>query len=143
SSISIGMQSPGTLINILKTGAVVQFYGTVRGFLPVAEMSEAFIQDPAQHFRLGQVVNVYVLSIDVDQEKLLVSCKDPSAFTISQQNALKSLTVGTLVHGKVMEKQEANIVITLEESGLKAILGVGHLTDGSLAKNTSLLKRIR
>jgi rRNA biogenesis protein RRP5 len=72
--ISVGMQSPGTIVNILPTGAVVQFYGTVRGFLPVSEMSEAFIQDPAQHFKVGQVVNVHVLKIDPEAKKLVVSC---------------------------------------------------------------------
>lgn len=141
--ISAGMQSPGTIVNILPNGAVVQFYGTIRGFLPVYEMSEAFIQDPSQHFRVGQVVNVHVLNVDQAEKKLTVSCKDPSVFGLAQQNALKKLKVGEVLSATVTEKSNDDISVELQGLGLRAILPVGHLTDGSDAKNLSALKKIR
>ena len=141
--ITVGMQSPGTIINILPTGAVVQFFGTVRGFLPVSEMSEAYIQDPNQHFRVGQVVNVHVLKVDTASKKLSVSCKDPSVFGLAQQNALKKLKVAEIVSALVTEKSNDDISIEIENLGLRAVLPVGHLTDGSDAKNRSALKKIR
>lgn len=141
--ISVGMQSPGTIVNILPTGAVVQFYSTIRGFLPVSEMSEAYIQDPSQHFRIGQVVNVHVLKVDPDAKKLTVSCKDPLAFTIEQQSALKNLKVGEIVSATVTEKSGDDILVELQDSRLKAILPVGHLTDRSDSKNRSAFKKFR
>ncbi|CZR57375.1 related to ribosomal RNA processing protein RRP5 [Phialocephala subalpina] len=141
--IAAGMQSPGTIVNILPTGAVVQFYGTVRGFLPVAEMSEAYIQDPSQHFRLGQVVNVHVLSVDPKEEKLKVSCKDPSVFGAAQLAALQKLKVGDILSAAVTEKSNDDIFVELEGLGLRAVLSVAHLTDGSSSKNASTLKKIR
>ena len=141
--INTGMQSPGTIVNILPTGAVVQFYGTIRGFLPVYEMSEAFIQDPTQHFRIGQVVSVHVLKVDRDANKLVVSCKDPSIFGLAQQAALKKLNVGEIVSAVVTEKSNDDITVELQNLGLKAVLSVAHLTDGSEAKGLSTMKKIR
>jgi rRNA biogenesis protein RRP5 len=141
--IKVGMQSPGTIVNIIPAGAVVQFYGTIRGFLPVSEMSEAYIQDPNQHFRVGQVVNVHVLKVDPEAEKLIVSCKDPSVFGLAQQNAMKKLKVGEIVSALVTEKSNDDISVELQGLGLRATLPVGHLTDGSSSKKLSAMKKIR
>jgi rRNA biogenesis protein RRP5 len=138
-----GMSSPGTLVNILPSGAVVQFYGRVRGFLPVSEMSEAYIKDPTEHFRTGQVINVHVLSVDPDNEKMRVSCKDPTSFGLVQQAALKKLTVGDIVNATVIEKSDDDIQVALEGSELKAVLTVGQLTDGSEKKNASTLNKLK
>jgi rRNA biogenesis protein RRP5 len=138
-----GMQSPGTIVNVIAAGAVVQFYGTIRGFLPVSEMSEAYIEDPSQHFRVGQVVNVHVLNVDSASGKLTVSCKDPAAFGLVQQNAMKKLKIGEQVSGVVTEKSNDDVSVELAGSSLRALLSVGHLTDGSDAKNASALKKIR
>lgn len=106
-----GMQAPGTLISILPSGAVVQFYSSVRGFLPVSEMSESYIQDPKQHFRIGQVVKVHVVSIDPTEERMIISCKDPTIFGSSQLEALKELGIGSVVEATVSEKLVDEIVV--------------------------------
>lgn len=138
-----GLQAPGTLVSILPSGAVVQFYGSVRGFLPVSEMSESFIQDPKQHFRTGQVVNVHIVSVDSSNERMIVSCKDPSIFGAAQQEAFKSLNPGEMIVGNVTEKTSDEIIVEIEPSGLKALLPVEHLADGSAQKCQSLAKKIR
>ncbi|OCK79630.1 nucleic acid-binding protein [Lepidopterella palustris CBS 459.81] len=141
-NISPGSKAPGTLINVLRAGAVVQFYGDVRAWLPVSEMSEAYIDDPTKHFRVGQVVNVHVLSVDPAEGKMCVSCKDPSAFGLEQQNAFKALNVGQIVKGSVSEKSADTVTVDLE-SGIKGILRLGQLTDGSERKNDNVMHRIR
>lgn len=138
-----GMQSPGTIINILSSGAVVQFYGSVKGFLPVSEMSESFIQDPQKHFRNGQVVNVSVVSIESAEQRMIVSCKDPAAFSADQRQALQSLKVGELVSGKISEKTGNELVLELGNASMKALLPIEHLTDGSSQKSVSSAKRLR
>lgn len=141
--ISAGGQSPGTLIKILPNGAVVQFYGTIRAFLPVSEMSEAYIKDPAQHFSVGQVVNVHALSVDKELGKLVVSCKDPSASSDNYKTALDNLHPGVLVSGTVFEKTSDDILLKLEDSGLIARLDAIHVADGAASRNGSALGRVR
>ncbi|OJJ51190.1 hypothetical protein ASPZODRAFT_148515 [Penicilliopsis zonata CBS 506.65] len=138
-----GAQSPGTLVSIQPHGAVVQFYGSVRGFLPVSEMSEAYIKDPSQHFRQGQVVSVHALSVDVALGRLTVSCKDPSTFTDSYKKAFESIHPGLLVTGTVFEKSSDDLLLKLGDSGLIARLDSQHVIDGSASKQSSTLSKIR
>ncbi|KAI0200473.1 hypothetical protein F4808DRAFT_460826 [Astrocystis sublimbata] len=138
----VGAQSPATIIKVLDKGAIVQFYGSVRGFLPVSEMSEAYIRDPKEHFRVGQVVSVHILNFDAEDQKLFVSCKDPSAFGIEKQNALKNLKIGDIVSAKVVQKTEDDVHVELTDSSLKALLSIGQLTDRP-SKNKSSMKGIR
>ncbi|KAI0195118.1 hypothetical protein EV127DRAFT_508663 [Xylaria flabelliformis] len=138
----VGTQSPATIVKVLDSGAVVQFYGSLRGFLPVSEMSEAYIRDPKEHFRVGQVVSVHILNFDVEAQKLFVSCKDPSAFGIEKQNALKNLKIGDIVSAKVVQKTEDDVHVELVDSNLKALLSIGQLTDRP-SKNQSSMKGIR
>ena len=137
-----GMQSPGTLINVLGNGAVVQFYGEIRAFLPVAEMSESFIQDPTEHLHVGQVVNVRVVSVKADERRMVVSCKDPATFGEDQVVKFNELKLGSVVEGTVREKTNDRLVLELD-AGLKATLPVNHLTDGTEEKSTTALRKIR
>ncbi|EQL36161.1 hypothetical protein BDFG_02402 [Blastomyces dermatitidis ATCC 26199] len=138
-----GNQSPGTIISIQSHGAIVQFYGEVRGFLPVSEMSEAYIKDPAQHFNVGQVVNVHALNVDVELRKLVVSCKDPSSFTEAYKSAFENIHPGDIVSGTVFEKSSEDILLKLEDTGLVARLNAEHVADGQTSRNGVALARIR
>ena len=139
--ISVGDQSPGTIVNIMDSGAVVRFYGDVRAFLPVREMSEAYIKNPADHFKVGQVVNVHVTKVDPNEGKMEVSCKDPLAFGEEQQKAFNALTLGQMVTGAVTGLMSDMIHLELG-GGIKAMLNIEHLTDGSQKKNASAMKKI-
>ncbi|EFX02430.1 rRNA biogenesis protein [Grosmannia clavigera kw1407] len=140
--LSVGQQCLGTVVNVVPIGAYVQFYGDLRGFLPVAEMSEAFIRDPKEHFRQGQAVNVRVLRFDPDLNKLVVSCKDPSAFGVDKRQALQDLQICSIVSAKAIAKHDDSVEVEIVENGLKATLPIGHLSDRSPAKNQAALKRI-
>ena len=142
SDVAVGLQTLGSIINILPSGAVVQFYGPMRGFLPISEMSEAYIRDPKEHFRVGQVVAVHVLNFDPEANKLVVSCKDPSAWGLEKQAALRELKLGHIVSAEVIEKTDDDVFVDLVESSLRARLPIGHLTDKSVNKNRAALRKI-
>ncbi|KAF7195624.1 rRNA biogenesis protein rrp5 [Pseudocercospora fuligena] len=138
-----GMTSRGTIVNLLDTGAAVQFYGDVRAWLPVAEMSESFIENPKQHLHLGQTVQVRIVSVSPEAGEMKVSCKDGSGdFTSEQQEAWEKLSPGHLVDGTVIEKTADSVILELNQ-GLRANVRVGHLVDNSEAKAQSAMKRIR
>ena len=141
--ITVGMDALGTLVNITGSGAIVQFYGAVRGFLPVSQMSETYIQDPKQHFHTGQVVKVHVLSVQAAEQRMTVSCISTSLFGPAQEQALKELPLGSTVVGKVYAKMSTEYLVELEDFGLKAGLHFGHLVDGSEQKCLTAAKRIR
>ncbi|KAI4160530.1 MAG: hypothetical protein LQ342_005637 [Letrouitia transgressa] len=138
-----GLEAPGTITNILSAGAVVQFYDSVRGFLPISEMSESYIEDPKQHFREGQVVNVRITSINPTERRMTVSCKDPDIFGPTQQEALRNIAPGSTVTGIISEKTNEKIIVELEGCGIKAFLAVEHLGDGSAQKCQVSSTRLR
>lgn len=143
SKVKVGSQSVGTILKLTPNGALVQFYGNVRAFLPVREMSDAYIQDPSTHFRVGQVVNVHALSVDTGERKITVSCRIPHATDAAQNAAFSQLKLGDVVSGTVSAITGDDITIELKDSGVAAVLRLGHLTDGSDQKNTSAMKRVR
>ncbi|KAL2819118.1 hypothetical protein BJX63DRAFT_28163 [Aspergillus granulosus] len=142
--ITPGAQSPGTIIKILSNGAVVQFYGNIRAWLSVSEMSEAYIKDPSQHFRLGQVVNVHALNVDAAQGRLSVSCRDPSSLAEGYRTSFENILPRQLVTGTVFEKTDDYVLLKLDEfGGLVARLGLDQISDGSISKRSSALSKIR
>ncbi|KAL3445564.1 hypothetical protein BJX65DRAFT_143126 [Aspergillus insuetus] len=142
--ITPGAQSPGTIIKIMSNGAVVQFYGNIRAWLSVSEMSEAYIKDPSQHFRLGQVVNVHALNVDASQERLSVSCRDPSSLAEGYRTSFENIGPGQLVTGTVFEKTDEYVLLKLDDfGGLVARLGLDQISDGSISKRSSALSKVR
>lgn len=142
SMLSEGATGPGILVNIRRNGATVRFYGDVKAWLPVAEMSEAFIEDATRHFTTGQVVKVRVISVNQDERQVLVSCKDPEAVDTNKEVAFNALNPGSTVKGTVIEKSDETATLDLGH-GVKGVLRIGHLTDGSEKKDISTMKKIR
>ncbi|KZM27491.1 RNA binding [Ascochyta rabiei] len=99
SKLKEGATGPGILVDVRRHGATVRFYGDVKAWLPVAEMSEAYIEDAGRHFAKGQVVNVRVLSVDPEERQLLVSCKDPAAVDTNKEAAFNALSPGDITKG--------------------------------------------
>lgn len=137
-----GMEAQGTVLKLTTKGAVMQFYGPVRGFLPVAEMSESYIEQPETHFRIGQTVRVRILNVNSETQQMRLSCKDDHTLSTKQRSAWESVAPGQIVTGTVSETTADDVRVALE-NGLLGTIKVGHLVDGSPAKAESALKRIR
>ena len=141
--ITLGEASHGTLVRVDTHGAIVQFYGSVKGFLPVSEMSEAYVKDATQHFQEGQVVAVNAIKIDADKAKLTLSCRDPANSNPSFDPALHSIEPGTLVTGTVFEKSQDDLLLRLEMGDIIGRLGLDQAADGSIRKRQAALSKIR
>ncbi|KAK5698625.1 rRNA biogenesis protein rrp5 [Elasticomyces elasticus] len=140
--LEAGMEGKGTVVKTMSTGAVVQFFGGVRAWLPAAEMSEGFIEKPEEHFRVGQTINVHVVSVDPGKEEMKVSCKTVESFSDEQTQAWKNVEGGQVVDGTVTEKGAESVMVDLE-NGLRGVIRLGHLADGAQAKAEGAVKRVR
>ncbi|KAF1982451.1 rRNA biogenesis protein RRP5 [Aulographum hederae CBS 113979] len=137
-----GAQSLGTIVSVVRGGAVLKFYGAIRGFLPVFEMSDSLIEDATRHFKVGQVIKVRVLNVDPGLQRMTLSCKDPSSLSEVDAAVFAAMEIGSVVDGIVTEKNADTIKLEIADSNIKATLQQDHLTDGSEAKNASALKKI-
>lgn len=142
SKLEPDMESKGTVVNLKPNGAVVQYFGSVRAWLPVAEMSEGFVQQPDRHFRTGQTITTRILSVDAEAQEMKVSCKSGEPMDDEQLDAWSKVQGGQLVTATVTEKTADSVSVDLE-NGLKGTIRVAHLVDASATKAESALKRIR
>jgi len=139
-ALAVGQSAVGTLVKIDANGALVQFYGTVKGRLPVSEMSEAYIKDAREHFKVGQVVTVHVLRVDAEHHRLTLTARDPSTAVKTESETLEA---GTLTSGTVFEKSANDLSLRLSPSGAIARLPLDHISDGSENKRKSAFEKIR
>ncbi|EEB07445.1 U3 snoRNP-associated protein Rrp5 [Schizosaccharomyces japonicus yFS275] len=140
-SVQPGAKAVGVFARILNTGAVVEFYNHVRGFLPTAEMSEAYIQDARDHFKVGQTVSVTVVNCDPETRKMRLSCREQN-WTNERSQRFTDLEVGSVVSGAVSQKTENSVIVDLGNS-VNGVIQVGHLSDGDAKKCQKILSKIR
>ena len=73
-SLEIGSVQRGTVSNIVPFGAFVNIKG-VDGLLHISELSWKRVDDPEEVISAGQELDVYVLDVDLDKERLGLSLK--------------------------------------------------------------------
>ncbi|HEX6559274.1 MAG TPA: helix-hairpin-helix domain-containing protein, partial [Longimicrobiales bacterium] len=72
-----GMQLEGVVTNLVAFGAFVDVGVHQDGLVHVSQLADRFVKDPAQVVRVGQKVNVTVLSVDLERNRIALSMKQP------------------------------------------------------------------
>ncbi|KAI9206531.1 uncharacterized protein BJ171DRAFT_422163 [Polychytrium aggregatum] len=138
-SAEVGDTAHGTIIKVLKKGCVVSFYGGLKAFAPLAELSTGYIHDPLESFKEGQVVACKVISVSPADKRMRVSFK--VAVVATSKNVLAGLEVGQVVNGQVLSKNEEAVEIQLSPSKARAILPKSHISE-SKKHSDQLLKAL-
>lgn len=71
-----GMRLKGTVRNIVDFGAFVDIGVHQDGLVHVSNMSNKYIKHPLEVVKVGDVVDVSILSVDVERQKISLSMKD-------------------------------------------------------------------
>lgn len=102
-------------------------FGKVEGLVHISEISWEKVEDPNQHFRLGQKVNVKILGIDQESGKLNLSVKrltpDP------WEGIDKKYPSGAKVKGKVSRVAPFGAFVTLAP-GIEGLLHISKIPAG-------------
>ena len=124
---------------------MVEFYSGVRAHLPISEMSEAFVSDATEHFRLGQTVKVWVLSVDEPEQQMRVSLKDQSYWSKGGSSAFDALEEGSIVSATVSAKFTDKILVNIAvgDISLKGVISVIHLADTPGSKSEKKLNKFQ
>lgn len=86
--LKIGMKLKGTVSNVTNFGAFVDIGVHQDGLVHISELSSTFVKDPANVVSVGDVLDVYVLDVDVNRKRISLSCKQPNQNN-TQQNQLR------------------------------------------------------
>ena len=72
-----GMELKGTVRNVVDFGAFVDIGVHQDGLVHVSRITDRFIKHPSQVLKVGQVVTVWVLSIDLKKQRVALTMKKP------------------------------------------------------------------
>jgi small subunit ribosomal protein S1 len=125
--IAVGQVRTGTVKNIADFGAFVDL-GGIDGLLHITDMSWGRINHPSDMLKIDDQVDVMVLHVDKDREKIALGLKQKSASP--WENVEKKYPVGTRVTGEVVNVMSYGAFVKLEEG----IEGLVHISEMSWTK---------
>lgn len=135
--IKVGDIVHGVVKNITDYGAFVDLDG-LDGLLHITDMSWGRVTHPSQILRVGEEINVMVIDVDKDKERVSLGLKQTIANpwdSIDQR-----YPIGACVHGKVVNLVPYGAFVELEDG----VEGLVHVTEMSwtkkIAKPSDVLK---
>jgi protein Tex len=72
------MQLEGVVTNLVAFGAFVDIGVHQDGLVHVSQLADRFVRDPAEVVKVGQKVNVTVLSVDLERNRIALSMRRQS-----------------------------------------------------------------
>jgi len=127
SEIETGQVRRGTVKNIADFGAFVDL-GGIDGLLHITDMSWGRINHPSDMVKIDDQIEVMVLHVDKDREKIALGLKQKSASP--WENVADKYPVTTRVMGEVVNVMSYGAFVKLEEG----IEGLVHISEMSWTK---------
>ena len=134
-SIDIGHIVDGTIKNLTEYGAFVDI-GGIDGLLHVTDMSWGRIQHPGELFKVGDHIQVKVLKLDREKEKVSLGFKQllPDPWS----TVIEVYPINSRIKGKVSSVTEYGIFVELEPG----VEGLVHVSEISWSKRSANPKRM-
>src|SRR6202158_1597234 len=126
--LEVGQVRKGVVKNITDFGAFIDL-GGVGGLLHITDMSYGRIQHPSEMVHIGQELEVKVLDIDWDRERISLGLKQLQSYP--WKDVAEKYPVGTRVSGKVVSITNYGAFIELEPG----IEGLVHISEMSWTRN--------
>jgi small subunit ribosomal protein S1 len=124
SAIKKGDIVKGVVKNIADFGAFVDL-GGIDGLLHITDMSWSRVNHPSELVRYGQEIEVMVLNIDSEKEKIALGLKQKEASPWEEIE--NKFPVGSRIHGKVVNIVSYGAFVQLDEG----IEGLVHISEMS------------
>ena len=80
-----GMEMKGTVRNVIDFGAFVDIGVHQDGLVHISQITDRYIRHPSEVLKVGDVVTVWVLSVDVAKKRIGLTMKRPSAPTEKEE----------------------------------------------------------
>jgi len=126
--LSVSQVRKGVVKNITDFGAFIDL-GGVDGLLHITDMSYGRVSHPSEMVQIGQELEVKVLDIDWERERISLGLKQLQPYP--WQNVAAKYPVGTRVQGKVVSITNYGAFVELEPG----IEGLVHISEMSWTRN--------
>ncbi|OIO59635.1 MAG: 30S ribosomal protein S1 [Verrucomicrobia bacterium CG_4_10_14_3_um_filter_43_23] len=125
--VKVGETCRGTVKNITDYGAFIDLDG-LDGLLHITDMSWGRISHPSEMLKVGEEINVIIIEIDRDRERVSLGLKQTTSNPWEHIEA--KFPIGAHVHGKVVNLVPYGAFIELEQG----VEGLVHVTELSWTK---------
>jgi small subunit ribosomal protein S1 len=122
--IKVGQLRKGTVKNITDFGAFVDLDG-IDGLLHVTDMSWGRINHPTEMVRVGDQIEVMILDIDLDKERISLGLKQTLSNPWKDIDA--KYPIGTRIRGKVVSLAPYGAFVEIEE-GVEGLVHVSEIS---------------
>src|SRR5258706_4913253 len=126
--LQVGQVRKGVVKNITDFGAFIDL-GGVDGLLHITDMSYGRVSHPSEMLHIGQELEVKVLDIDWERERISLGLKQLQ--TYPWQNVAAQFPLGTRVQGNVVPLTNYGAFVELEPG----IEGLVHISEMSWTRN--------
>ncbi len=130
SELQVGQRRKGVVKNIAEFGAFVDL-GGIDGLLHITDMSWGRIAHPSEVVAIDQEIEVQILHIDQEKEKIALGLKQKSASP--WENVAEKYPVGSRITGSVVNVMTYGAFVKLEEG----IEGLVHISEMSWTRRIS------
>lgn len=126
SELEEGQIIPGVVRRLTDFGAFIDVGGGVEGLLHVSEMAYSRVDHPKDVLEEGQEINVKVLGVDRERERISLSLKDtmPDPWTTIEDRYGE----GQIVEGEVTRTVDFGAFVKLED-GVEGLVHISQLAD--------------
>ncbi len=121
-----GMILPGSVSSIVDFGAFVDL-GGIDGLVHISELSWSHVNHPSEVVKVGDPVNVQVLDVDLDRERISLGLKqtteDPWKMLV------KNFPVGSIIEGTVTKLVPFGAFVELGD-GVEGLVHISEMAKG-------------
>lgn len=135
-SIQAGDTLTGKVSRITDFGVFVDL-GGIDGLIHISELAWVRVKHPSEVVKIGENVEVYVLSVDKEKERISLSLKK----TIPEpwENIEKRLSVGDIINGKVVRIAPFGAFVEIEK-GVDGLVHISQISNSRINKVEDALK---
>jgi small subunit ribosomal protein S1 len=135
-SIEIGQIRKGSITSIADFGAFVDVDG-IDGLIHISELSWNHVKHPSEVVKVGQEVNVEILDIDYEKQRLSLGLKQTQKDPWVEK--IKNYKVGDIVPGKVTRIVKFGLFVQIQED-MEGLVHISELSVEPVKKPSDVAK---
>lgn len=130
----VDMITPAVITKIFDKGCLVEMFTGSVAYVPLAEVSDAYITDLKTAVYEGKPVKVKITSVDRDSEKMFASIRQATPSAVANH----TVEIDDVVEAEIINVHQDQVVLKLLPSQRRAILALGNLAHHRNVKISSL-----
>ena len=135
---SIGDEIEGKVIKIKDFGAFIEIEEGLNGLLHISEMAWAYVKNPSELVKEGEVLKLRILEIEPGKKKISLGLKQllPNPW----EDVKKKYAIGSVVEGKITQVTSYGANVELE-AGVSGVIHLSEIDWEYIERPSAVLKK--